>query len=232
MLRITVSKSASGAKKYYSDSYYKEGKEKRLEYYSDKLETIGKWGGKASEKLGLGSEIHKADFDALCDNKRPDNGRSLTGRTKDGRRVGYDFTFNASKSISLAHTFGSDEDRKAIEKAFMDSVRITMSELEKNMQARVRDNGKDENRQTGNIIYGEFTHYTTRPIDGVPDPHLHAHCFVFNATFDKESDKWKAGQFGQIVQDAPYYESYFHAQLAQHLEKVGYQVEQKNMVLS
>lgn len=227
MLRITVSKSASGAKKYYSDSYYKEGKEKRLEYYLDKYETIGKWGGKASEKLGLGSEINKSDFDALCDNKRPDNDKSLTGRTKDGRRVGYDFTFNASKSISLAHAFGSSEDRAAIEKAFMDSVGITMSELEKNMQARVRDNGKDENRLTGNILYGEFTHYTSRPVDGVPDPHLHAHCFVFNATFDKESDKWKAGQFGQIIQDAPYYESYFHAQLAQNLQKVGYEIEQK-----
>lgn len=226
MLRITVSKSASGAKKYYSEDYYSEGKEKRHEYYADKLETIGKWGGKASEKLGLGNEIRKLDFDALCDNKRPDNGLPLTGRTKDGRRVGYDLTFNASKSISLAHTFGSKEDRELIEQAFNGSVRVTMIEIEKNMQARVRDGGKDENRVTGNIVYGKFTHYTTRPIGGVPDPHLHAHCFVFNATHDAKSDMWKAGQFGQIVQDAPYYESYFHAQLAQNLNSAGYETEQ------
>lgn len=225
MLRITVNKSSSGAKKYYSETYYNEGQSKQLDYYSEKDQTIGLWGGKAAEKLGLNDAIRKSDFAALCDNKRPDNGKTLTGRTNENRRVGYDFTFNASKSISLAYSFAPDEEKKNILAAFRESVRDSMTEIETGMQARVRDKGNNENRETGNIAYGEFVHFSTRPIDGVPDPHLHSHCFVFNATHDEKSNKWKAGQFRQIKEDAPYYEAFFHSKLAEKLQNIGYQVE-------
>lgn len=225
MLRITVNKSASGAKKYYSEPYYNEGQSKQLDYYSEKEQSIGKWGGSAAEKLGLKDEICKSDFAALCDNKRPDNGKTLTGRTDENRRVGYDFTFNASKSVSLAHAFASDDEKKHLLAAFQNSVRDTMVEVETGMQARVRAKGANENRETASIAYGEFVHYTTRPIDGVPDPHLHAHCFVFNATHDEVENKWKAGEFKQIKQDAPYYEAFFHSKLAHELQNIGYDVK-------
>ena len=41
------------------------------------------------------------------------------------------------------------------------------------------------------------------PLDGVPDPHLHAHVFAFNVTNDAEEGKRKAGQFGAICENAP-----------------------------
>jgi len=225
MLRITMNKSAGGAKKYYSEEYYSEGQSNELNYYSEKDQAIGRWGGKAAEELGLAGDILKKDFASLCDNINPVTGKTLTGRNDVDRRVGYDFTFNASKSVSLAYSFGNDEDKKEILTAFQSSVRETVSEIETGMQARVRDKGKNENRETGNIAYGEFTHFTTRPIDGVPDPHLHSHCFIFNATYDKKDKKWKAGEFGQIKQDAAYYEAVFHSKLASKLEAMGYRVE-------
>jgi conjugative relaxase-like TrwC/TraI family protein len=225
MLRITMNKSASGAKKYFSEEYYYEGVSNQLNYYTDKNQLIGKWGGKAAEKLGLQGDIHKDDFSDLCDNINPETGKTLTGRNDTDRTVGYDFTFNASKSVSLACTFGNDKDKKDILNAFRDSVTDTMNEIETGMQARVRDKGKNENRETGNIAYGEFIHFTTRPVDGLPDPHLHAHCFVFNATYDEQDNKWKAGQFRQTKQDAPYYEACFHSTLADKLEKIGYNIE-------
>lgn len=225
MLRITMNKSAGGAKKYYSEEYYREGQSNELEYYSEKNQVIGKWGGKATEKLGLDKNILKKDFADLCDNINPETGNKLTSRNDVDRRVGYDFTFNTSKSVSVAYTFGSEDDKKEILNAFQNSVKETMSEIETGMQARVRDNGKNENRETGNIIYGEFTHFTTRPIDGVPDPHLHSHCFVFNATYDEQDKKFKAGEFAQIKQDAPYYEAVFHSKLADKLEAIGYKTE-------
>ena len=46
--------------------------------------------------------------------------------------------------------------------------------------ARMRD------RVTGNMVWAEFIHTTSRPVDGVPDPQLHAHCFVFNSTWDDQ----------------------------------------------
>src|SRR6185295_591001 len=75
-----------------------------------------------------------------------------------------------------------------------------------------------------NIVYSEFVHFTARPVDGAPDPHLHAHCFVFNATFDENEKRWKAGQFREIKRDAPYFEAAFYARLGQRLEQMGYEV--------
>lgn len=225
MLRITMNKSAAGAKKYFSEEYYYEGASNQLNYYSEKNQLIGKWGGMAAEKLGLQGDIHKDDFGNLCDNINPETGKTLTGRNDVDRTVGYDFTFNASKSVSLAYTFGNDKDKQEILNAFRDSVTDTMQEIETGMQARVRAKGKNENRETGNIAYGEFVHFTTRPVDGLPDPHLHAHCFVFNATYDEHESMWKAGQFRQTKQNAPYYEAVFHSRFADNLQQAGYNIE-------
>lgn len=220
MLRITPNKSAAAAKSYYSEGLSKQ------DYYSEKDEIIGKWGGKAAEKLGLSGDISKENFSALCDNKKPYSDENLTPRTNDDRTVGYDFTFSAKKSVTLAYALGNDEQKAKILTAFRSSVSETMSEIETGMQTRVRASGViDENRETGNLVYAEFIHNTSRPIDGVPDPHLHCHAFVFNATFDEAEGKFKAGQFRQIKQDAPYYEAYFDSTFAEKLQGLGYEIE-------
>ena len=69
------------------------------------------------------------------------------------------------------------------------------AELETEAKTRVRKGGVNEERVTGNLVYGEFVHLTSRPVGGVPDPHLHAHCVVFNATHDQAENAWKAVQF-------------------------------------
>ena len=43
-----------------------------------------------------------------------------------------------------------------------------------------------------------WSHRETRPIDGIPDLHYHIHAYVFNATFDRDENRWKAGQFMNI----------------------------------
>src|SRR4029077_6829428 len=120
------------------------------------------------------------------------------------RTIGYDFNFHVPKSVSIL--YGARRDERILE-AFRDSVDSTMRAMEEEMSARVRKGGKDENRRTGNMVWGEFIHFTSRPIDNVPDPHLHAHCFVFNTTFDKKEEIWKAGQFRELKRDAPYFEA-------------------------
>jgi hypothetical protein len=62
-----------------------------------------------------------------------------------------------------------------------------MEYVEARMETRVRGKraeGRDHDRITGNLVYAAFTHTVTRPIDGIPDPHLHVHCYVANVTFD------------------------------------------------
>jgi hypothetical protein len=100
-----------------------------------------------------------------------------------------------------------------------------MREIESEIKTRVRKNGANENRQTGNMIWAEFVHFTARPVNGIPDPHLHAHCYAFNTTWDEAEQKWKAGQFRDLKADAPYFEAAFHARFSRQLADLGYRVE-------
>jgi hypothetical protein len=102
-----------------------------------------------------------------------------------------------------------------------------MGEIEGEMKTRVRMDGKDEDRTTGNMAWAEFIHTTSRPVDGLPDPQLHAHCFVFNSTWDEEERRWKAGQFADIKRDAPYFQAAFRVRLANRLQDLGFGVERK-----
>src|SRR6185437_6341142 len=150
--------------------------------------------------------------------------RPLTPRTKDERTVGYDFTFSVPKSVSLLHALSGDD---KILDAFRESVHETMREIEAEMKVRVRKKGKDDERTTGNFAYAEFVHFTSRPVDGVPDPQLHAHCFVFNATYDRDEGSWKAGQFRDLKRDAPYWQAAFRVRIANRLRELGYGIERK-----
>ncbi len=100
-----------------------------------------------------------------------------------------------------------------------------MQELEGDVKTRVRQGGQNAERTTGNFAYAEFVHLTARPVNGVPDPHLHTHCFVFNSTWDDVEQRWKAGQFREVVRDAPYFEAAFHARLSKGLADLGLTIE-------
>ncbi|MEP3480183.1 MAG: MobF family relaxase [Fuerstiella sp.] len=213
MLRIHQSKSASSAKAYYSHAdYYGEGQEK-----------AGQWYGKLAQQLGLSGTIEQAHFNALCDNLDPRTGKQLTARHNDNRTIGYDFNWHVPKGVSLAYAIGGDQ---RIEQVFARSVEETMHEIETEAKTRVRTAGRDENRTTGNLAWGQFIHTTARPNDqGEVDPHLHAHCFVFNATWDDKDKRFKAGQFRDLKRDARFFEARMHARLAKALkEELGYSI--------
>ena len=211
MLRIVQSKSANQAKSYYSKS----------DYLSEGQELVGRWGGKVAEMLGLSGIAHKQDFDRLCDNQYPASGEQLTLRNSKQRTVGYDFNFHAPKGVSLAFELGHDE---RILDAFNDAVDATMQEIEENAATRVRKHGGNIDRHVGNLAWAKFLHRTARPVNGVPDPHLHAHCFCFNTVFDDKENAWKAGQFRDLKRDAPYFEAAFHARLAANVKALGHPI--------
>lgn len=212
MLRIIQNSAPAGAKSYYSTA----------DYYSEGQELVGHWKGNAARLLGLSGEVSRADWDALCDNTDPRTGGTLTVRQKENRRVGYDFNFHVPKGVSVL--YGLTQDERILE-AFRGAVDATMCDMETEMQTRVRAGGGEKDRTTGNMVWGEFVHTTARPVDGVPDPHLHAHCFVFNTTWDAAEERWKAGQFAGLKRDAPYFEAVFHSRLARSLAELGLPVE-------
>ncbi len=214
MLRVTQQDSSAAAKRYYS----------RADYLSEGQELIGLWGGRGARRLGLEGTVDRDAFERLCDNLHPHLGDPLTARTRTERTVGYDFTFSVPKSVSLLHALTGDAE---ILGAFRAAVDDTMRDVETEMKTRVRKERRDEDRVTGNMVWAEFVHTTSRPVGGVPDPQLHAHVFAFNATFDDHERQWKAGQFRDLKRDAPYFQAAFRVRLANRLQNLGFEVERK-----
>ncbi len=217
MIRMIQSSSSGQAKKYFNEALLKS------DYYLDDQELQGHIQGRIAQRLGIEGIATKEIFNALCDNINPVTNDTLTQRTNDNRRVGYDINFHCPKSVSLVHALSKDDH---ILEAFNQSVKETMLDIEADSKARVRKNGKQEDRETGELIWADFVHQTARPVEAsVPDPHLHAHCFVFNVTWDKVEKEFKAGQFGDIKRDMPYYQSRFHKRLSDNLIAKGYQIK-------
>jgi conjugative relaxase-like TrwC/TraI family protein len=216
MLRIQQQTCSAAARSYYTS---------RAEYYlGDAQELPSIWGGQAAEGLGLFGQVERADFDALCENKNPETGGKLTARNRSGRTVGYDFNFHPPKSLSVLYALTG---RAELLDAFRSALASTVAEMEEAMQTRVRKRGQMTDRVTGNMLYSEHIHLTARPVDGVPDPHMHAHIFCFNATWDFVEGQWKASKIADIYRDAPYYQAVFHAHLAKTLAGMGYPIERK-----
>lgn len=216
MLRIIQTSSVAQAKSYYTSGLARE------DYYAEGQECVGRWGGKGAERLGLDGPVDAQAFAALCDNQHPVTGERLTARTKADRTVGYDFNFHAPKSVSVVYELTRDE---RVAEAFREAVDETMRQMEAEVRTRVRQRGANAERTTANLTWATFEHHTARPVDGLPDPHLHEHVFVFNATYDATEMKWKAAQFRELKRDAPYFEACFHARFAERLKGLGYGIE-------
>ena len=79
-----MSVSPEAAARYFDSALEK------ADYYA-KSEATGKgvWGGQGAGRLGLGGEVKRDDFICLASNETPEGG-SLTERTKEKRRAGYD----------------------------------------------------------------------------------------------------------------------------------------------
>lgn len=218
MLRIFQTQSVDAAKSYYATGLREGG------YYAE--EGMGLWSGKTATMLGLSGEVERAQFEALCENRHPNTGEKLKPREDSDRKVGYDMTFSAPKSVSILHEILGD---RRILKVFHTAVRETMCSIEEDAHTRVRRGGIVSQRRTGNLVWSEFTHHTSRPVAGLSDPSLHCHCYCFNVSFDAEEGRFKAGEFFHIKHDAPYYEAMFHSKLAMGLRRLGYGIEAKRL---
>ncbi|MEO1525500.1 MAG: MobF family relaxase [Planctomycetota bacterium] len=197
-------------------------------------EVGGKWRGKGAELLGLGHEpeVTREQFGYLLDGKHPTTGEKLTQRHRKDRRPGMDLTFSVPKSVSLAWAINDDE---RITQVLREAVHETMTrDVEPLMQRRVRDGRHANTKQkssTGKLVYADFLHKTSRPVDGTPDPHLHIHAFVMNWT--EQNGTHYAGELEEIVRQRPSLQAKFEARLAGKLKHLlGYGITHTRFVQS
>ena len=197
------------------------------DYYNEGQRVAGEWAGLGAERLGLSGKVRADDFLRLCENQNPSTGETLTQRlnttrTEDGenaanRRIFYDFTFSPPKSASLAGFLG--DDARVLE-AHARAVTSALREFEAFASTRIRTNGAQNDRRTGNFAAALFTHDTSRALD----PHLHTHCIVFNATFDSVENRWKALQNYELLRARKFAENAYYHELARELRGFGYRI--------
>ncbi|HTV55346.1 MAG TPA: MobF family relaxase, partial [Terriglobia bacterium] len=214
MLRVTPSRSANAAIKYFDEGL------RRDDYYLKGEEVKANWLGSGAGRLELSGKVERDDFAALARNRDPNTGKRLTPRDKKDRRPGYDATLTAWKTVSVMDAlYGCSDMREAFWRV---GDRMMTQNAEPWMHTRVRKGGKDYDRVTGNMVAAAFRHMRSRPVDGKSDPHLHTHYYLMNATYDETEGRWKAAQLGELKSKAPDFELEMDAMYAKEMLEMGY----------
>jgi len=229
MLTISKPLSASQARTYHAkeftaaeQNYWKQG------------ETIqGEWHGKLSEKFGLSGAVGAEEFARLSEGQRPQTGEQLVRHRKvqeyesdSGKtvtpvehRAGWDATFSAPKSVSLAALVGGDD---RVREAHRAAVTVALDELERYTQARLGGNRVAET--TGQFVVAKFEHDTARPVDGYAAPQLHTHAVVFNMT-ERENGTIRALQPQGFFDSQQFATAVYQSELTFRLRGHGYEIE-------
>ena len=105
--------------------------------------------------------------------------------------------------------------------AHEESARIAFRELETFAATRVRKQGNQRDRTTGNLVAAAFVHNSSRELD----PQLHTHFTVFNATFDESERCWKALQAGGMYDAIRYGTAVYRNELAKRVQQIGYRIQ-------
>ena len=111
------------------------------------------------------------------------------------------------------------DDQRLVE-AHEEAARIAFRELETFAATRVRKQGSQRDRTTGNLVAAAFVHDSSRALD----PQLHTHFTVFNATFDETGTCWKALQARGMYDAIRYGTAVYRNELAKRVQQIGYRI--------
>jgi conjugative relaxase-like TrwC/TraI family protein len=230
MMTMSKSLGAGQAKDYYQAEYTNT----QESYYTEDENVKGEWFGKQADAWKLEGEVRQEPFERLCEGQDPRTGLQLVkhvaSKTYENaygemvesseHRAGWDATFSAPKSVSLAALVGGDE---RIMEAHDRSVNAALRELEKYAQARIGGNNPAET--TGKIIAAKFKHDAARPdrASGYAAPQLHTHVVIFNLTHT-EDDRIKPIQPLELFRSQQYATAIYRTVLAAELQRLGYEI--------
>jgi conjugative relaxase-like TrwC/TraI family protein len=167
---LSISKMGPGQEDYYtglaSEDYYLEGGE-----------PPGIWVGRGAKELGLSeNRVTKEELRNLF------NGYSADGKTAlvqnaggDTRQSGWDLTFSAPKTVSVAWSQSEGEARRAFQDAHKAAVEKALRFIEEEAGITRRGSGGLEREKVG-LAIATFEHATSR----AQDPQLHTHALVLN----------------------------------------------------
>lgn len=188
-----------------ASTYY----EHSADYYTGHQSHYDKWHGKLAKRLKLTGELSKGEFETFCQNIAEEERR---------KRIGFDATFSAPKSVSLALA-ESDERREELIRIHQIAVERVLTEIEKN-HLRTRSNGKKLSAR--NMACGEFVHFLNRN----NELDLHSHCVILNQT--DTDGKILALDFDKLLEHQKTLGLIYRQELAHELLAAGYELEITN----
>lgn len=217
MLRMKPVADAKKAEAYYAKS---DGG-----YYLQADDLHREWGGTAAARLGLTGEPEFEQFKRLLHGLHPMTGEQLTARLDADRLAGWDVTACVPKGVTTAIECGDTR----VHKLMWDANRRALADLEEYATTRVRKDGQQEDRVTGNLACFSVEHPETRPTeeDNMPDWDRHIHNVFLNVTFDPVEREWKAVKFRPIMELRKFFDRRFDHYLSGSLAEAGYDIETK-----
>ena len=187
------------------------------------------WHGRGAAALGLkpGARVSARAFEKLLRGHVPGTEIRL-GRVRHGgheRRPGFDLTFSAPKSVSLAALLPTERhprgDRSVV-RAHDGAVRATLDWVEETF---LETRGWDpETRQRPRVkapfmAAATFRHVASRNLD----PQLHTHAVIANMTRDADG-RWRSVDPMALHRNARLIGSYYRDRLARNLIARGYSI--------
>lgn len=185
------------------------------DYYQAGAEPPGLWHGQLCGALGLEGNVRAGQLRQLFEGFDPATGKALASNAGEKHKAGWDFTFSAPKSVSVAWALGHAELQQQIADAHDAAVRAGLDYLERNAFAS-RDRGGSEPLK--GIIAATYQHSTSRELD----PQLHSHCAVANIGL-RENGTVCAVDFDSRWKMAA--GAVYRAELAHQLQQLGLDIE-------
>ena len=230
MLTISKPLAAAQARTYHAREFASPDQN----YWLKGDRNLGEWQGKLAESFGLSGPVDAAYFARLSEGQHPVTGDQLVRHrpvkeytTEDGKmvkpvehRAGWDATFSAPKSVTLAALVGGDE---RVREAHHDAVTVALTQLERYTQARIGGNNAAET--TGNFVAAKFEHDTARPVDGYAAPQLHTHAVIFNITERVDGAGTRALQARSLFDSQQFATAVYQSELTFRLRNLGYELE-------
>jgi conjugative relaxase-like TrwC/TraI family protein len=209
MLRMKpVGKGEQGAKR--ADLYYEKTDSG---YYQAEGGLHSEWGGSLAPRLGLKGAPNYEHLKRLIRGLDPWTAEQLTARLRDDRIPGWDVTACIPKEATLAIEGGD----LRVQAMVWEAVREAMAMLERYATTRVRSDGKQEDRVTGNLLWYAVEHPDTRPVEDeslpedhkwrvMPRPDRHIHIIIPNLTWDDVEGQMKAVKFRPVMDLRKYFD--------------------------
>lgn len=215
---LSVKSIAAGADAIRAASYY-EGYQQGQEapdYSRIHDEPPGRWIGRYADRLGISNtQVFRGELIQGLTGHNPRTGDALAANAGPKHKPGYDLTFSAPKSASVAWAMADPELRDAISRAQQTAVERAIRYAEDVGAFRQRSGHAGETKVIhGEIAAAAFEHASNRHAE----PHLHTHCVVLNIAENGKRVDFDTRHVHAIG-------AAYRVELARELERLGFAVE-------